>query len=137
MAAVDGGEGFNPAQRHQLDRAVARARSLSGLDVSLYVGPLPEGRASARALHGARPDPDSAVLVAVDPGGRSLEIVTGPLAAERCDGRTCGLAAASMTASFGAGDLLGGIRNGLELIGTHAHRPPPHHLSTNGVTHPG
>lgn len=117
VAAVDGGEGFNPAQRQQLDRAVARARQRSGLDVALYVGPLPQGRGSAGALHSSRPDPDRAVLVAVDPGGRSLEIVTGSIAAERCDARTCGLAAASMTASFGAGDLLGGIRNGLEVIG--------------------
>ncbi len=130
MAAVDGGEGFNPAQRQQLDRAVARARELSGLDVALYVGPLPEGRASALALRAARPDPDRAVLIAVDPAARSLEIVTGAGAAQRCDARTCGLAAASMTASFGAGDLLGGIRNGLEVIATHAHQPAPHHLAT-------
>lgn len=103
---------------------------MSGLDFAVYVGPLPDARASAEARHRAMADPDRSVLVAVDPGGRRLEIVTGALAAERCDARACGLATATMAASFGAGDLLGGIRNGLGLLGSHARRAAPLHTGT-------
>lgn len=126
-----GGDAFNRLQLIELERAVERAEARSGLAFSLFVGPLPQGRASAEALHAASgPDPSSRVLVAVDPGGRTLQIVTGSRAALQCDARSCGLAAAAMTTSFGAGDLLGGIRNGLELLGEHAYRPELLHTST-------
>lgn len=125
-----GGDGFSAEQQVQLRRAVTRAEELSGLDFAVYVGPLPHERASAVRMHAAMTDPDRAVLVAVDPGGRRLEIVTGSKATERCDARACGLATATMAASFGAGDLLGGIRNGLELLGSHARGATPLHTDT-------
>lgn len=124
------GDGFSPAQQAALQRAVSQAEALSGLGFAVYVGPLPEERASAEQRHATMPDPDRSVLVAVDPGGRRLEIVTGATAAMRCDARACGLATATMAASFGAGDLLGGIRNGLELLGSHARRATPLHTDT-------
>ncbi len=125
-----GGDSFSRLQRIELERVVEQAEARSGLAFSLYVGPLPHGRTSAEAMHAGGTDPASSVLVAVDPGGRTLQIVTGSRAALRCDARTCGLAAAAMTASFGAGDLLGGIRNGLALLGEHGYRPEMLHTST-------
>lgn len=124
------GEGFSAAQQVQLRRAVERAEQMSGLDFAVYVGPLPDERASAERLHSGMGEPRLAVLVAVDPGGRRLEIVTGADASQRCDARACGLATATMAASFGAGDLLGGIRNGLELLGNHARRATALHLDS-------
>lgn len=124
-----GGEGFSAAHRAELTEAVQAAQARSGLPFTLYVGPLSEGRASALALHAqTESDPQRTVLLAVDPAGRSVEIVTGPKAAQRVDARACGLATATMTSSFEAGDLLGGIRNGLQLLGDHAHRPEMLHL---------
>ncbi len=124
------GDDFDAAQREVLRQTVADIAAVSELDVALYVGPLAQGRTSARALHAARPDPDRALLIAVDPAGRAVEIVTGSLAAERCDERTCALATAAMTSSFAAGDLFGGLRNGLLLLASHARSPRLLHLGT-------
>lgn len=128
--AVPAGDGFSEAQLASLRQEVVRAGERSGLEFVLYVGPLRDGRAAAVELLMQRPDPDGAVLVAVDPAGRVVEIVTGARAQRQCDERACGLAAASMTASFGAGDLLGGIRNGLDLLATRAYQPRPLHVET-------
>ena len=58
------------------------------------------------------PEPSSAVLLAVDPGVRRVEVVTGSTARRWLDDRACGLAILTMTSSFGAGDLSAGIVNG-------------------------
>jgi len=61
---------------------------------------------------------------------RRLEIVTGSLAAERISDRVCALASLAMTSSFAAGDLVGGLRNGIQVLADHGrhHRTP--HLDT-------
>ena len=113
----------------ELDKALRSARERSGLMFLLSVGALGDGRATAAARHAdAAVDPDSTVLVAVDPAGRRVEIVTGALAALACDERTCALASVAMTTSFAAGDLVGGIKNGLQLLGEHSHRPELRHI---------
>ena len=66
---------------------------------------------------GRLPDPRRAVLLAVDPGVRRVEIVTGSVARRWLDDRACGLAVLAMTTSFGAGDLAAGIVNGLRTLG--------------------
>lgn len=119
---------FTVPQRERLRASVAHAREVTGLDVVLYVGELPTGRAHARGLLAARADPDEAVVVAVDPQGRRVEIVTGQQAALTCDDRACGLAAAAMTSSFGVGDLAGGLRAGLDVIADQARKIPVLHL---------
>ena len=61
-----------------------------------------------------------AVLIAVCPNQRVLEIVTGPRARRKLPDRDCKLAALSMTASFSGGDLAGGIVSGLAQLADHA-----------------
>jgi uncharacterized membrane protein YgcG len=75
-------------------------------------------------LHGALGDraPES-VLVAVDPGSRRLEIVTGREVRRRLDDRSTGLAAISMTSAFQGGDLSGGIASGIIALAEHAQTP--------------
>ena len=51
-----------------------------------------------------------------------LLIVTGPEARKRISDRDAKLAALSMAASFGGGDLAGGIISGLDQLATHAGR---------------
>ena len=63
------------------------------------------------------------LLIAVSPGQRVLEIVTGDDSAIRIPDRSCAIAAASMTASFGSGDLTGGIVNGLRILSDQARHP--------------
>ena len=61
---------------------------------------------------------------------RGLEIVTGRDAAVVLDDRTCGLVALAMTSSFAAGDLVGGIRNGLQVMADHGRNSRTVHLDT-------
>jgi hypothetical protein len=110
---------------------VADTERATGLRVLLHVGRLEGGRAGADALlSGCGGDAPSSVVVAVDPAARSLEIVTGALAAVVLEDRTCGLAALAMTSSFSAGDLVGGIRNGLQVLADHGANARTMHLDT-------
>src|ERR1700754_3301027 len=122
VGQVPAGDAFSQHQHDEIVRALRLARQESQLPVSVYVGMLEgESRPAALRLHGALPDPGTSVLVAVDPGGRRLEIVTGAVVRRRVDDRTCGLAALSMTSAFEAGDLAGGIVSGIGLLAEHAH----------------
>jgi hypothetical protein len=115
-------------QRAELKKIVDRARSICGYAFGVFVGPLPEGRATAISQHAAMPDAVSAVLVAVDPSARSIEIVTGLNAAVVLDPRACELAALAMKSCFVADDLVGGLREGVNLLAEHARAPRVLHL---------
>lgn len=118
------GEAFTQRQEAEIDRAVSIADREGNLPVSVYVGALGgEPRAEAERLHGLLADASGAVLVAVDPGTRRLEIVTGPYLAHRLDERSCALAGLTMTSAFTAGDLTGGIVAGVQMLGEHARGP--------------
>ncbi len=125
------GDAFSQRQRDDIMRAIRFAESEGDLAVSVYVGQL-EGPARPRAerLHAALDDPERSVLVAVDPSGRQLEIVTGTGLRGRLDDRACGLAALAMTTAFSAGDLSGGIVNGIRSMAEHARAPRTLHLDT-------
>jgi hypothetical protein len=110
------------AQRAELQRLLEHAERQSGLTFSVYVGPWEGDRAGAEAMLERLANPDRSVLVAVDPAGRQLEIVTGRLARIPLDDRGCGLAALSMTSSFTTGDTMGGLRDGLSVLGEQARR---------------
>lgn len=97
----------------------------TGVQFSLYVGEFGAApRRTAEELHSrlGAAAPDS-VLVAVSPGERRLEIVTGERTARRLPDRSCALAALSMTASFSGGDLVGGVVNGLRMLADQAGHP--------------
>ena len=113
---------LSPAQRADLQRLLEHAERQSGLTFSVYLGAWEGGRGGAEALLERLADPDRSVLVAVDPTSRQLEIITGRLARIPLDDRACGLAALSMTSSFTTGDLMGGLRDGLSVLGEQARR---------------
>lgn len=124
------GEAFSPRQRADIERMIGIAHKQSGVPFSVYVGPLEHGRDSATELLGQLPGAASVVFVAVDPARRLLEIVTGSDAHELLDDQSCRLAAMSMTSSFQAGDLVGGLRDGLVVLADHARQPRVLHLDT-------
>ena len=72
------------------------------------------------------------MLIAVSPGQRVVEVVTGASAARRLPDRACALAVLSMTSSFASGDLVGGLVNGLRQLSDQAGRPlgARHHTET-------
>ncbi|MET0189310.1 MAG: DUF5130 family protein, partial [Pseudonocardia sediminis] len=71
-------------------------------------------------LHGRVEGSDEAVLVAVSPEQRVLEIVTGSEAKVRLPDRGAKLALMSMVASFKEGDLFGGLMSGLRMLADQA-----------------
>jgi hypothetical protein len=121
-AAVPVGEVLSAGQRAEVERALRVAEEQSGLAFSLYVGAWEGGRSGAEAMHATLTNPDHTVLIAIDPGNRTLQIVTGRQAKIALDDRACELAAMSMTSSFVAGDLAGGIRDGLAVLGEQGRR---------------
>src|SRR5206468_2953899 len=120
-AVLDGP--FTTPQLLRLDEALRVADGSTGLSFSVYVGDLDEPvRGHAEKLHGQLADPARSVLVAVSPNQRVLEIVTGGLARRRIPDRSAKLAALSMSASFGGGDLAGGLVSGLAQLSEQAGR---------------
>lgn len=107
----------------RVDEALRLADGTTGLVFSVYIGELEEPvRTHAEKLHGQLADPDRSVLLAVSPNQRMLEIVTGAVARRRILDRDSKLAALSMAAAFGGGDLGGGIVAGLAQLAEHAGR---------------
>ena len=123
-SVADGNESpFTTRQLLRLDEAMRLADKGTGLIFSIYVGALDEpSREVAKKLHGELSDPANSVLLAVSPNDRVLEIVTGSKARKRLPDRACKLAALSMSAAFGGGDLAGGLVSGLAQLADHAGR---------------
>lgn len=115
---------FTPVQLAQLDEALTLASRSSGLQFSVYIGPLgplgPNSRAAAEALHASTPEPADAVLIAVSPGERVVEVVTGERSSRRLTNNACRLAVMAMVASFKEGDLVGGLISGLRMMADQA-----------------
>ncbi len=119
------GDAFSAGQVEAIERAIAHAHAESDLDYSVFVG-APDGdlRNQGRHLLGALgDDADRSVVVVIDPAHRRLEILTGAIAARYLDDRATALGAMSMTSSFAAGDLAGGVVAGLHTLSEHARHP--------------
>jgi|SRR4051812_17703493 hypothetical protein len=114
---------FTTRQLLRLDEALRLADSSTGLTFSIYVGDLEEPvRSYSEKLHDQLADPPHTVLIALSPNQRVLEIITGGEARRRLPDRAAKLAALSMAAAFGGGDLAGGLVSGLAQLADHAGR---------------
>lgn len=123
-----GGEGLSYGDRRQIDTALDTAKRVSELDVEAYLGPVgDDARGFALALLARQARPAETVLVVCDPDARALEIVTGRRAREYLDDTACRLAAAAMTSSFIAGDVVGGLSIGIQQLGGAARHPETLH----------
>lgn len=108
---------FTPAQLAQLDEALTLSSRTTGLDFSVYMGELgSNAHERAQELHGSTERPSHHVLLAVSPGERVVEIVTGEESHRRLADRSAKLAVMSMVASFKEGDLAGGLVSGLRML---------------------
>lgn len=118
---------FSTRQLSRIDEALALATRETGIDFSIYLGPLgtEDSRVAAEKLHdrlGAQGD--DAVLIAVSPGERVVEVVTGANTTQRVPDRAVKLAVMSMVASFKEGDLPGGLVGGLRMLADQAGSNP-------------
>ena len=116
---------FSFQELARLDEALTMSSRETGLRFTLYIGDLGKPtRTQAEELHSrSGTDPSESVLIAISPGQRVVELVTGAAAARRLPDRACALAVLSMTGSFAAGDLVGGIVNGLRQLSDQAGHP--------------
>jgi hypothetical protein len=114
---------FTPQQLISLDDALTLASRTTGLDFSVYLGDLgDDSRATAEHMHSETGS--HSVLIAVSPGQRVVEVVTGDESHRRLPDRGCKLAVMSMVASFREGDLAGGIVGGLRMLTDQAGSAP-------------
>ncbi len=115
---------FTPVQLARLDEALTLSSRATGLNFSVYLGDLGDDtRAAAEALHATHgPRAAESVLIAVSPGQRKVEIVTGDESARRLPDRACNLAVMAMVASFKEGDLIGGVVSALRMLSDQAGR---------------
>ena len=118
-AALDGP--FTTRQLLRLDEALRIADQETGLTFSVYIGDFETPvREFAERLQKQIADSDHAVLIAVSPNQRKLEIVTGNEVRKRISDRDAKLAGLSMAAAFAGGDLAGGVLAGIDQLATHA-----------------
>jgi uncharacterized membrane protein YgcG len=121
-APVPVGDGLSERQRHRIETAIGKAERTSGLNYDVWIGAADEDlRTLAERVHAEAGDrAPRTVLIAVDPARRGLEIVTGSVARNQLDDRSCALSAMTMTSCFSGGDLVGGITQGLASLAAHA-----------------
>ena len=122
------GDGFTPAQRQQIDKAIRDAETVCRYEFSVYVGPA-EGRPRvfAERLHSALVVPSRSVLVLVDPAARAIEVVTGSEARRDLEDHEVRLAVVEMQSQIVLGDLVGGVVRGINMLAAYARKPPTLH----------
>lgn len=117
---------FSEAQLARLDEALTFASRDTGIDFSIYVGDLGQDtRGTAEELMrrlGAKSA--NSVVIAVSPGQRVVELVTGATAKHRLSERSAKLAVMTMVASFREGDIVGGLVGGLRMLDDQAGPAP-------------
>jgi uncharacterized membrane protein YgcG len=113
------GEAFTHEQRERLEKALNAAETQTGMRFSVRIGAV-EGDvalAAENALANLVAAPhEPAVLILVSPGQRFVRIMTTPGAKRHVSDQAAGLAVLTMTSSFGLGDIVGGVINGLRQL---------------------
>jgi hypothetical protein len=116
---------FSYQELARVDEALTMSSRETGLRFTLYIGDLGrQTRVRAEELHSlSGAHTLDSVLIAVSPGQKVVEVVTGAAAARRIPDRACALAVLSMTTTFANGDLVGGIVGGLRQLSDQAGHP--------------
>jgi uncharacterized membrane protein YgcG len=115
---------FSGSDKVALDETIRRAEQLSRVEFSVFVGHA-EGdpRAYALSLHATLVAPSRSILILVDPGARAVEVVTGSHVRRTLRDNQVELAVAQMQTLFSSGDLVGGLRRGIQMLAEHARAP--------------
>jgi uncharacterized membrane protein YgcG len=116
------------SERVALDETIRKAEHSSRTEFSVFIGHAEgEPRAFATQLHNSLVAPARSVMIMIDPHQRALEVVTGGLVRRTLEDREVELAVVAMQSSFAAGDLVGGLRRGIQLLAEHARAPQTLH----------
>lgn len=106
------------SERAALDLAIRKAEQLCRAEFSVFVG-RSEGddpHAFAASLHNSLVAPSRSILIMVDPSLRAVEVVTGAHVRLTLNDHQSDLAIATMAATFAEGDLVGGLRRGIQQL---------------------
>jgi uncharacterized membrane protein YgcG len=119
---------FSASERVALDETIRKAEQVSRVEFSVFVGHAEgEPRAYALSLHGSLVAPARSILILVDADARALEVVTGSHVRRTLRDQQVELAVAAMQSLFAEGDLVGGLRRGIQLLAEHARAPQTLH----------
>jgi len=119
---------FNSTERFQIDEAIRQAEQVSRFEFSVFVGRSEgDSRAFATQLHNSLVAPARSILILLDPASRVLEIVTGADVRRNLTDQEVELTALQMQTSFATGDLVGGLRRGIQMLADHARAPQTLH----------
>jgi hypothetical protein len=130
---VAAGDRFSSSERAALDETIRLAERVSRVEFSVFVGRAEgEPRAFAEGLHRSLVVPARSILLLVDPEARALEVVTGSEVRRHLPDRQVEFAVAEMQTRFAAGDLLGGLRRGIQMLAEHARAPQTLHAPHQG-----
>ena len=123
------GDPFSATERAALDAAIRKAEQLSRAEFSVFVGKAEgEARAFATRLHNSLVAPARSVLIMVDPTARAIEVVTGQFVRRTLSDSEVELAVIAMQTAFAEGDLVGGLRRGIQMLAEHARAPHTLHV---------
>jgi len=113
---------FDTKELELLDEVIDAAERVTGLRFSAYLGDLgADSRATALGLlAGLGADAPNAVLVAVSPGQRIVEVVTGTVAGLRITDRAARLAVLTVVSAASSGDLTTALVNGVRTLADQA-----------------
>ncbi|MBZ5737373.1 DUF5130 family protein [Nocardioides mangrovi] len=119
---------FNAAERFQVEEAIRAAEQVSRFEFSVFVGRAgADPRAFATQLHNKLVAPPRSILIMLDPAARALEVVTGGVVRRSLSDQEVELTTMQMQSSFAAGDLVGGLRRGIQMLAEHAAAPETLH----------
>ncbi|HZM66634.1 MAG TPA: DUF5130 family protein [Nakamurella sp.] len=118
----EGGQSLTTVQLELLDDVIREAERFTGLRFSVYVGDLGQntGATADNLLSGLGAEAPAAVLLAVSPGQRVVEVVTGAAASRRVTDRAARLAVLAVVASCNEGDLGGSLVSGVRILADQA-----------------
>lgn len=118
---VAAGDPFSTVERFQLDEAIRKAEQLCRAEISVFVGKANgEPRAFASSLHHSLVAPARSILIMVDLDAHALEVVTGGYVRRTLSDGEVELAVIAMQSDFAIGDLVGGLKRGIQLLAEHA-----------------
>ena len=122
---VAAGDSLSAAERAELEETIRAAEHASRVEFSVFVGASgSDPHAYATRLHNSLVAPARSILIMVDPRARLLDIVTGGWVRRTLDDEQTQEVVALMQADFAAGDLLGGLRRGIEELAERAQATP-------------
>ncbi|MEW5810194.1 MAG: DUF5130 domain-containing protein [Actinomycetota bacterium] len=100
-----------------LDNALKFGSRAAKARFAVYIGDLGEDTAaSARDILGRVPTPDNAVLLAVSPNQRAIEVVYGAKVKGRGIEEAAPLGVSAAAASFREGNLIDGLISGIRVL---------------------